>query len=95
MKTVFIQMMSFLLVSVCLNTWAENLPGAGSSTIHSISKAGTPVKFNEDDSNNTLTGLTFSNPGSCSNTDAKKNFRAVKSLITSCQNKGNDYAKRH
>lgn len=63
MKTVFIQMMSILLISVCPDSWAENLPKAGSFSIQSISKAGAPIKFNDDYSHNTLTGLTFNERG--------------------------------
>lgn len=63
-KTVAIQIVNLLLVGFCLNVLAEDLPKSGHFSIQSIFKAGAPVKFNDDYSHNTATGVTFNEKAS-------------------------------
>lgn len=64
MKVGLIQIVSALLMAACANAYSADLPKAGHIALHSISKAGAPVKFNNDYSHNTLTGMTFNEMGS-------------------------------
>lgn len=63
-KTVAIHIVSLLLAGFCLDVLAEDLPKSGHFNIQSIFKAGAPVKFNNDYSHNTATGVTFNEKGS-------------------------------
>lgn len=63
MKNPIIQVVIFLFMTACANVWAENLPTSGSINIQSIFKAGAPIKFNDDYSHNTVTGVTFNQTG--------------------------------
>ncbi|MEN0036837.1 MAG: hypothetical protein AAGC78_07200 [Cellvibrio sp.] len=63
-KIIVIQAIGLLLTSLCVNALAEDLPKSGSFNIQSISKAYAPVKFNDDYTHNTATGVTFNEKGS-------------------------------
>jgi hypothetical protein len=63
-KIIATQIASLLLASFCAGVLARDFPKSGSFKIQSISKAGAPVKFNDDYTHNTATGLTFNEKGS-------------------------------
>ena len=62
-KIIATQIASLLLASFCAGVLADDLPKSGSFNIQSISKADAPVKFNDDYTHNTATGLTFNEKG--------------------------------
>ncbi len=66
-KTVFLHIVvaafTLLGVSLSANLSAENLPRSGSISVHTIFKGDTPIKFNDDYSHYTATGVTFNEAG--------------------------------
>jgi hypothetical protein len=67
-KPIFLQIAvvacALLGMSLGANLSAENIPRSGSISLHSILKGGTPIKFNDDYSHYTTTGVTFNDAGS-------------------------------
>lgn len=63
-KIAAIHVVSLLFIGFCVDVLAEDLPKSGRFSIQSIFKAGAPVKFNNDYSHNTATGVTFNEKGS-------------------------------
>ncbi len=64
MKAGFIQIVSALLMAACASAYSADLPKAGHIALQSMFKAGSPTKFNDDYSHNTVTGVTFNEAGS-------------------------------
>lgn len=63
MKAGLIQIMSALLMAACASAYSADLPKGGHIALQSIFKAGSPTKFNDDYSHNTVTGATFNEQG--------------------------------
>jgi hypothetical protein len=65
-KPIFIQVAAaaFILLGLSANLSAENLPRSGSISINAMFKGDAPIKFNNDYSHYTSTGVTFNEAGS-------------------------------
>ena len=65
-KPIFIQLVAAVvaLLGFSANLSAENLPRSGSISINAIFKGDAPIKFNDDYSHYTSTGVTFNEAGS-------------------------------